>query len=225
MRVPRRIQSAPVPLGPPNLWPDSESRSAPRASTSTAILPTVWTASVWNTAPASCATSASSAMGWMVPISLLACITDTRAVCAVSAWRSASGLITPSRSGSTSVNVQPRRARCLQRIEDRLVFDRAGDQVPAPARFERLGDAADGEVVRLGAAGRPDQVVGLGADERGHTPPCEIQVGFGLLPKRMHARRVAEVVGKRLGHGLEYRGMKGRRGVVVEIDPHDWLRS
>ena len=49
--------------------------------------------------------------------------------------------------------------------------------------------------------------------------------GLGLLPEGMHARRVAEVVGKRLGHGLENRWMEGRRGVVVEIDPHDWRRS
>jgi hypothetical protein len=50
-------------------------------------------------------------------------------------------------------------------------------------------------------------------------------VGFGLLPEGMHARRVAEVIGERLRHGLENRWMKGRRGVVVEIDPHDWGRS
>ncbi len=164
-------------------------------------------------------------MGWMVPISLLACITDTRAVCDVIAWRSASGLMQALAVG-VHQRQRPAAARqVLARVEHRLVFDRAGDQVRAPARFERLGDAADGEVVRLGPTGRPDQVVGLGADECGHTPPGQIQVGFGLLPKGMHARRIAEIVGKRLGHGLEYRGMKGRRGVVVEIDPHDWLRS
>ena len=30
--TPRRIHSAPVPFGPPNLWPDSDSRSTPRLS-------------------------------------------------------------------------------------------------------------------------------------------------------------------------------------------------
>ncbi len=45
-RTPRRIHSAPVPFGPPNLWPESESRSTPSALTDTGILPTDCTASV-----------------------------------------------------------------------------------------------------------------------------------------------------------------------------------
>jgi hypothetical protein len=45
-RVPRRIHSAPAPLGPLNLCADSASRSTPSARTSTGILPIDCTASV-----------------------------------------------------------------------------------------------------------------------------------------------------------------------------------
>ena len=51
MRVPRLIHSAPAPFGPLNLCADRDSRSAPMARTFTGILPTVCTASVWNSAP------------------------------------------------------------------------------------------------------------------------------------------------------------------------------
>ena len=83
-------------------------------ATSTGILPTVCTASVWNSAPRSCAIAASSATGWIVPISLLACITETSAVSSVSASRSAAGETMPvviDRAAAWSV--QPRRASAL----------------------------------------------------------------------------------------------------------------
>ena len=111
----------------------------------------------------------------------------------------------------------------LAGVEDSLVLDGAGHQVGAPARFQSFSHASDREVVGLGAAGGPDQVVGLGADQGGHARPCQIQLRFGLLPKSVHTRGVAEVFGKGLGHAFENRGMEGRRGVVVEIDPHDAL--
>jgi DNA-binding transcriptional regulator YdaS (Cro superfamily) len=48
--------------------------------TSMPTLVNAWTASVWNNAPYSCAIFASSANGCIVPITLLAAITDTNAV-------------------------------------------------------------------------------------------------------------------------------------------------
>ena len=62
-RAPRLIHRAPVPLGPLNLCAESDSKSTPNARTSTGIFPTDWTASVWNSAPRSCAIRASSATG------------------------------------------------------------------------------------------------------------------------------------------------------------------
>ena len=49
--VPRRMYSAPMPLGAPILWPDNESMSKGCVRASIAILPKACTASVWKTAP------------------------------------------------------------------------------------------------------------------------------------------------------------------------------
>ena len=46
----------------------------------------------------------------------------------------------------------------LQGVEHGFVLDGAGDQVLAAGRLERLGGAADGEVVALGAAGGEDDL-------------------------------------------------------------------
>ena len=51
----RRTYSAPTPFGPYSLWPLSASRSMPMPPTSSGILPAACAASVWNSAPASCA--------------------------------------------------------------------------------------------------------------------------------------------------------------------------
>ena len=64
----------------------------------------------------------------------------------------------PLASTGTSVTRQPRRASAFMRVEHGLVFDRARDQVLAPGGFERLGGAADRDVVALGAAGREDDL-------------------------------------------------------------------
>ncbi len=114
IRVPRLIHTAPAPFGPLNLCAESDSRSTPSARTSTGIFPTAWTASVCISAPCSCAIAASSAIGWIVPISLFASITDTRAVSRSITARSRSGSTTPVRSTGSSDVRQPRRARALQ---------------------------------------------------------------------------------------------------------------
>jgi hypothetical protein len=53
--------------------------------------------------------AARSAIGWMVPISLLACITETSAVSRVMAAASAAGETMPLLSTMSNVEVQPRR--------------------------------------------------------------------------------------------------------------------
>src|SRR6267378_4045501 len=62
----------------------------PIASTSTGILPTAWLASVWKRMPFSLASRPTDVTSWMVPISLLANITEIRMVLSVSALRIAS---------------------------------------------------------------------------------------------------------------------------------------
>jgi hypothetical protein len=64
-------------------------------------------------APCSCAIAAISAIGWIVPISLFACITDTSAVSSVIASRSRWGDTMPDASTGSSVVRHPRRASAL----------------------------------------------------------------------------------------------------------------
>ena len=71
------------------------------------------------------------------------------------------------------------------------MLDGGGDQVPAPGGLERLGGAADGEVVALGAAGREDHFGGLGAQQSRHLRPRLVQRRLGLLPEMVDARGVA----------------------------------
>ncbi len=75
----RASSSAPTPIGPPSLCPETLSAATPLAAKSTGTCPTAWIASVCSGTPAAAATLASSAIGWTVPTSLLAHITVTTA--------------------------------------------------------------------------------------------------------------------------------------------------
>ena len=92
-------------------------------------------------------------------------------------WRRAarSGETTPDVIDRESVVRQPRRASALQRVQHRLVFDRARDQMPASGRLERLGGAADREVVRLGAAAREHDLRRIGVDQGRDRRPRLVQ--------------------------------------------------
>ena len=75
----RRTTSAPTPYGPPTLCPVSVSASTPDAAKSTGTAPTAWTASVCTGMPCAAAIATTSAIGWRVPTSLLAHITEISA--------------------------------------------------------------------------------------------------------------------------------------------------
>ena len=92
-----------MPLGAYILCPTTVSRSASSAATSTGILPTAWAASVCSGTPCSWAMRASSAIGWMVPVSLFANMIDTRTVCGVIAAARSCGSTRPWRSTGRTV--------------------------------------------------------------------------------------------------------------------------
>ena len=104
------------------------------------------------------------------------------------------------------------------RGEHGFVLDAAGDEVALAERFERLGDAAQREVVGLGAAAREDDFGGGAADERGDVLTGVVESGLGALAEMVHAGGVAEVVAHGVGHGGNHVGIDGRGRVVVEID-------
>ena len=108
----------------------------------------------------------------------------------------------------------------LQRVQHGLVLDRAREQMTTAGRLERLGGAADGEVVRLGAAAREHDFGRIGIDERRHRRSGVVQDRFGLLAEMMHARGIPELVAGRANDGLDDLGREGGRRVVVKIDTH-----
>ena len=105
--IPRRAYSAPTPLGPWNLCPDIESISMCIAFTSIATCPAACTASVWNRTPAAWQTAPISAMGWMVPISLLANMIVTRHVSSRMASLTCCAVTRPFSCTSSSVTSKP----------------------------------------------------------------------------------------------------------------------
>ena len=92
----RRTNSAPMPLGPYSLWPDSDSKSMHDALTSSGTLPAICAASVWKATPAARQSAPISASGCTTPISLFTPMIDTRAVSGARAAATADGATSPS---------------------------------------------------------------------------------------------------------------------------------
>ena len=90
---------------------------------------------------------------------------------------------------------------------------------------ERLGDAANREIVGFRPARGENDLGRVGPDQGGQPRARDVEVRFGPLPEGVHAGGVAEIVGQDASDGLENRRVEGRRGVVVEVDPHDCRRS
>ena len=72
IRSPRRTMRAPMPVGPPNLCEEIDTRSAPSLLMSRGTCPAAATASTWVRMPRPAHRSTTSATGWMVPTSWLA---------------------------------------------------------------------------------------------------------------------------------------------------------
>src|SRR5256712_9715685 len=102
-----------MPLGPYIRCAVHESRSMPIASTFTGIFPTACVASVWKRMPLALQSLPMAAMSWIVPISLLANITETRTVLSVIALPICSTSIRPSGCTGTYVTSEPCRSRRL----------------------------------------------------------------------------------------------------------------
>src|SRR3989441_9178659 len=102
-----------MPLGPYIRCAVHERRSMPIASTFTGIFPTACVASVWKRTPLALQSLPIAATSWIVPISLLANITETRIVLSVIALTICSTSIRPSGCTGTYVTSEPCRSRRL----------------------------------------------------------------------------------------------------------------
>jgi hypothetical protein len=114
-------------------------------------------------------------------------------------------------SDAAFVLLEPRaRARSRRMLDDRR------DDVALP--LERLRHTTDGEVVRLRAARREHDLVGVAAEERRDLLPRLGDRRAGARAVHMPARGVAEVLAQVRQHRGDDLGQERRRRVVVEVD-------
>ena len=112
----------------------------------------------------------------------------------------------------------------LARVEHGLVLVRRGDDVAASLRAIgalriHASGALDREVVRLGRAARPDDLLGRRADERCGLLAGEVD-GVLRFPAELvvAARGVAEFLGEVRKHRFDHTGVRAGRGGVVHVD-------
>jgi hypothetical protein len=108
-------------------------------------------------------------------------------------------------------------AKCLDRVEDRFVLDRAGYQVPPVSALQRVGGTAYREIVALGAPAGEHDLGRIGADQRRRRAAGVVDHRLGALAEVVNARRVAEILPQGCRHRVGDRGVDGSGGVVVEV--------
>ena len=191
--TPRRSQSAPTPFGPPNLWAASESRSTPSAPTSIGILPAAWTASVWQRAPRARARRENSATGLHHARLVVRQHHRHERHVLVCQGVHGAGLDRASRCRGERGHRAPGARQGRRGVRHRLVLDRRDDE-PAARGGGGADDPADRHVVRLGAAGREDDVAGLRPDQPRHLGPGLVDGRLGALAEAVDARGIAELL-------------------------------
>ena len=164
-----------------------------------------------------------SAIGLIVPTSLLAAMIETRTVRSVSASGDRLGRDPSMFVAGNDRDVPALARQPLDRVEDRLVLGGGRHQVVAPPR-RGLRDTLDGQVVRFGRPGGEDDLPGLRPDG-----PRDLLAGtldgLGRLPAKAmrDARRIAIKLSEIRQHRLDDPGIGPRRRMVVEVDrvgPH-----
>src|SRR6266404_440675 len=136
-------------------------------------------------------------MGWTVPISLFASITETRMVFSVMASRSCLALMRPSLSVGRYVTSNPWRS----------------------SRFIVSSGALERQVDALGRARGEDDLLLVAADQRRDLLARPVHGLFGLPAEGMAARgRIAEFGREIRHHRLQHPRIEGGGGVVVHVD-------
>ena len=105
-------------------------------------------------------------------------------------------------------------------IQYRLVLDLRGNEVLALACIE-MRHALDGEVVRLGSAGSPDDFTRIGIDQLGHLATGILDCFFGLPAKHMGTRsRVTEIAfhQQAVAHFLRNARVDRRSRGVIQVN-------
>ena len=149
---------------------------------------------------------------------------ETSAVSSVIASRSRSGETMPLASSGRTVVRQPRLASALKVLRTASCSMPDVMRCRAPGHLERLGRAANREVIGLGAAAGEDDFRRFGADEGGNGAPRVVDCGLCLLPVVMNTRRIAEKILEGAHHGIGGRRIDRGRRVVIEVNAHVLIR-
>jgi hypothetical protein len=105
-----------------------------------------------------------------------------------------------------------------QRVEDGRMLDRRRDDVALLA-VPLVDDPQERQAVRLGRAGREDDLARVGADQPGYLPPRPLDRLVRLPSEAVAATRCVPELSPQVGqHRLEHARIHRRRGVVVEVD-------
>ena len=164
------------------------------AFTSIGILPTACTASVWNGILCFRAIAPSSAIGSMVPISLLAYMMEMRMVLSVIAFSRSAGSTRPVLVDREVRDGESFLFQVLAGMEDRMVLDLRGDDMVAFLPV-RQGNALDRPVVGLAPPGGEVDLVGLCAQRLCYLCPGSINRLLRFAGNAVDRGRVAEVFG------------------------------
>ena len=99
-----------------------------------------------------------------------------------------------------------------------MVLNGGGDDV-IPLMFVSIGNALQREIIRLSSSTGKNNLLATGANKFRSLRSSLLYCSFCLLPIRIHARRIAECIGKKRQHGLYHIGMCWCGGSVVQIYP------
>ena len=116
-------------------------------------------------------------------------------------------------------DLEPELLEVAQGVADRVVLDRRGHD-PVAARLAGPGGALEREVVRLGPAGREDDLAALRVEPRRDALVGVVERRPGRPPVAVRRARVAERLGQERQHRVEDLAPERRRRGVVEVDRH-----
>ena len=220
MCVPCRTYRTPTPFGPSNLWAPSETRSAPRRSTSISTYGAAWTASTWSRTSLWAADRGRDLRDRLDRADLVVGEHDRDEDRPVVDRRVELAGIDPAVAVDRQLHdLEPELLQVAQRVADRVMLHgRRHD--PVAAGLAGPGGALEREVVGLGAARREDDLAAVGLEAAGHPLVRFVERGPGRPPEAMGRARVPELLGQERQHGVERLAPQWGRGGVIEVDRH-----
>ena len=195
-RTPRRIHSAPAPLGPPNLWAEIDSRSTPSARDAHRQLARrLHGVGVEQRAVAA---GDGGQVGHRLDRAYLVIGVHDRYEGRAIGHQPTQGVGIGDAAAAhrQEAHLETPPGQRLGGLQHGFVLDRGDNQVPPARRLEGLGGTAQGGVVAFRATRGEDDFGRLGAQQPGHRGARLVDRGLRLLAEMVDARRVAPGVAR-----------------------------